>query len=218
MSRGYAGRGGKRTSRNRSRIEQFDFAQTFLIVCEGERTEPNYFRAFRVAGNVRNIRVEGEGYNTLSLVKWAIELAVEGEYDQVWCVFDRDSFSPESFNAAQALASQHGLHGTYSNEAFELWYLLHFHFYNTGISRASYCERLGKLLGRNYQKNDLDIYRQLLPHQATAIRNARNLLAHYAPRNPAYDNPSTTVFELVEQMNRYAPENLRRISKPENTP
>lgn len=32
-------RGGKRTSRNRSRIEQYDYAQTFLIVCEGERTE-----------------------------------------------------------------------------------------------------------------------------------------------------------------------------------
>lgn len=206
---------GKRKSAQR-RVEVFDYAQSFLIVCEGERTEPNYFRAFRMAGDVRKIDVRGEGYNTLSLVQWAIELAAEDEYDQVWCVFDRDSFPVAAFNAALDLAERRGFRVAYSNEAFELWYLLHFHFYNTGISRQSYCERLNALLGRKYQKNDRNIYHQLLLRQADAIRNARNLLAQYDPHNPAYDNPSTTVFELVEQLNRYAPENLRRVEAHQN--
>jgi hypothetical protein len=203
-------RSGKRKSSQR-RVAEFDYAQTFLIVCEGERTEPNYFKAFRVAGDVRKINVRGEGYNTLSLVRWAMELAAEEKYDQVWCVFDRDSFPLESFNAALDLAKRQGFRVAYSNEAFELWYLLHFHFYNTGISPKSFFERLYSFLGNNKKKNDCTIYRQLLPRQAEAIRNAKNLLVQYDPHKPACDNPSTTVFELVEQLNQYAPENLRRV-------
>lgn len=214
MSHHHANRGGKRTYRNRSVIEQFDYAQTFLIVCEGKRTEPNYFRAFRVAGDVRDIRVEGEGYNTLSLVEWAIELASEDEYDQVWCVFDRDSFPVGTFNQAINLANHQGFHVAYSNEAFELWYLLHFNYYDTGIQRHAYCTKLSELLGYKYQKNDPNMYKQLLPRQTDAIRNASRLLAQYDPPNPAQDNPSTTVYRLVEELNRYAPENLRRTVTP----
>ena len=46
--------------------------QTFLIVCEGEKTEPNYFRSFRVL--TATVRVEGAGMNTLSLIKETIRL------------------------------------------------------------------------------------------------------------------------------------------------
>ena len=210
MSSLHTRHGGRRTYRGRGPVERFEPAQTFLIVCEGERTEHNYFRAFRVAGDVRRIEVRGEGYNTLSLVRWAIELAAEQDYDQVWCVFDRDSFPLHSFNAALELASRQGFHVAYSNEAFELWYLLHFHFYNTGISREDYCKKLDQLLGRKYQKNDRGIYQELLSRQAEAIRNARRLLAQCQPPNPVSDNPSTTVFQLVEQLNQFLPENLRQ--------
>lgn len=42
----------------------------FLIVCEGEKTEPLYFRAFPVAADVQ-VDVRGEGANTTSLVQAA---------------------------------------------------------------------------------------------------------------------------------------------------
>ena len=116
----HARRGGRRTAQSRDRVAQFDFATTFLIVCEGERTEPNYFRAFRLAGDVRGIDVRGEGYNTTRLVEAAIEYARQGDYDQVWCVFDRDSFPAQNFNEAIALAERQGFQVAYSNEAFEL--------------------------------------------------------------------------------------------------
>ena len=67
---------------------------TFLIVCEGERTEPDYFRQFRVAKNVR-----GEAMNTLSLVRRTIEIREEaGPFDHVWIVFDLDSFPHQDFD------------------------------------------------------------------------------------------------------------------------
>lgn len=37
--------------------------QTFLIICEGEKTEPNYFDAFKVKS--AKIIIEGTGCNTL---------------------------------------------------------------------------------------------------------------------------------------------------------
>jgi hypothetical protein len=117
---------GKRRSSDRI-VGKVEPIQTFLIVCEGRRTEPNYFRAFRVPANVQ-VQIEGKGYNTLSLVERAVVLAAEQSYDQVWCVFDRDSFPVDSFNSALALARLHSFHVAYSNEAFELWYLLHYHY------------------------------------------------------------------------------------------
>lgn len=42
-----------------------------LIVCEGARTEPNYFKSFRV---YKDCHIVGSGSNTLSVVKEAIRL------------------------------------------------------------------------------------------------------------------------------------------------
>jgi hypothetical protein len=198
--------GRKRTSRDRL-IARIEPLQTFLIVCEGERTEPNYFRAFRVPADVR-VSIIGEGYNTLSLVRRAEELAKEQSYDQVWCVFDRDAFPPDAFNEALALARRRRFHVAYSNEAFELWYLLHFHYYDTGITRGEYMTHLSNLLGRPYHKNDTQIYSMLLPRQPDAIRHAKHLLAQFYPPNPVRDNPSTTVHCLVEELNKFNPEAL----------
>src|ERR1700741_1402449 len=61
---------------------------TILIVCEGENTEPSYFRQFKLSS--ATIKPVGEGYNTNSLVQRAIYLSKEKHYDQVWCVFDAD--------------------------------------------------------------------------------------------------------------------------------
>jgi len=82
----------------------------FLIVCEGEKTEPNYFRMFPENNEVYDeIDIHGTGYNTESLVKKAIELKNEAikkkePYIEVWCVFDKDSFSNEQFQGAIDLA------------------------------------------------------------------------------------------------------------------
>lgn len=189
--------------------DALDLVPRFLIVCEGARTEPNYFRQFRVPKEVRDaMRVHGSGYNTLSLVEEAVRLRdAEGPFTQVWCVFDRDSFSARQFNAALQLAEREGFHVAYSNEAFELWYILHYHYLDTGISRADYNARLTRELmaefGCPYRKDDRAMYDRLYPRQAEAIRRARRLLATYDPPRPERDKPSTTVHLLVEELNRH---------------
>ncbi|NEQ97300.1 MAG: RloB domain-containing protein [Cyanothece sp. SIO2G6] len=195
-SRGYY----KRSVGNR------ELRQRFLIVCEGKATEKNYFEKFRVTR--LEIIIKGLGCNPLNLVKGVQMIVDKGkkdddQYHQVWCVFDRDEWLPEDFNSAIRMAEAQGWHVAYSNEAFELWYILHFEFLNTGLSRKNYSKKLTQYLGQPYEKNSHFMYDMLMEHQNTAIANAERLLEEYEPPNPEKDNPSTTVHLLVKELNKH---------------
>jgi hypothetical protein len=179
--------------------------QRFLIVCEGEKTEPNYFQGLRQDHRLNaTVTVMGKGLDPSQLVETAETERRLGDYDQVWCVFDRDTWPAQNFNNALAQARRLGIGVAYSNEAFELWYLLHYYYFDTGIPRQEYIERLEERLGHPYAKNSRDTYRELHSRQEDALRNARTLLAQYEPPDPANDNPSTTVHLLVEELLRHA--------------
>ncbi|MEH2055029.1 MAG: RloB family protein [Nostoc sp.] len=192
-SRGYSPR----------KVNTREVKQRFLIVCEGAKTEPNYFRSFRVPKNVAEIDVQGLGENPSKLVESAKYLNKQEEYDQIWCVFDRDSWTIEDFNNAIKNAEDQGFKVAYSNESFELWYVLHFEFLNTGIPRSDYLKKLTCLFGRTYKKNSETIYDELFDKQPIAIKNAENLLKQYNPHIPAKDNPSTRVHLLVQELNKF---------------
>lgn len=180
----------------------------FLIVCEGEETEVRYFESFKVDVNVQVI---GTGFNTEALVAYTKKLqsqaaAEERPYKNVWVVFDRDSFPPDDFNNAIEQARKAGFCVAYSNEAFELWYILHYDFLNTGVTRSQYKKMLTQRLLKPYKKNDPTTYYHLQENgnQGFAIQNAIRLLNDYQPNhNPANDNPCTTVFELVMELNEH---------------
>ena len=173
----------------------------FLIVCEGTKTEPNYFNSFRVPKNVVEIDVRGVGKDPSQLVDDAKKIRDNDDYDRIWCVFDRDSWTPENFNNAISSAKSQGFEVAYSNEAFELWYILHFEYLNTATSRKDYGDKLSNHLEKPYKKNDPTIYDELLPRQETAIKNAKKLLNQYDRHDPANNNPATTVHLLVESLN-----------------
>jgi len=179
----------------------------FLIVCEGKQTEPNYFSRFRYFYRV-HVDPRGIGKRALTVVDEALRLRkLEGytrKDDEVWCVFDHDDLPSEYFNRAVRLAEEKGLHVAYSNEAFELWFLLHFAYLDTGITRGEYCAKLNGLLGCEYLKNDPDIFDQLFDKMPDAIERAGKLLCQHGDTPPADANPSTTVHLLVEALRRYA--------------
>jgi hypothetical protein len=161
--------------------------------------------------------VNGEGKNTLSLVKRAVELRAERAdsdtpYDQVWIVFDRDSFKADDFDNAIAMAGRENMHCAWSNEAFELWFILHFDYRDTAMSRTDYQDKITQLIGRPYQKNAVDMYDLLaeLGDQNQAIAWAKKLhnifLGQGIPASRS--NPCTTVYLLIEELNRQI---VRRI-------
>ena len=195
---------GKKQGRRPNRVRELH--PRFLIVCEGEQTEPNYFRSFRVSADVK---VVGTGRSPTGLVEYAQKLKDKAKrnkqgYTAVWVVFDRDDFSSESFNGAITQAERAGFGVAYSNEAFELWYVLHFDYMDNAITRQQYQNILSGRLIKPYRKNDPTLYGRLINRQPAAIRNADRLLAAYQPHhNPAYDNPCTTVHHLVQELNRH---------------
>jgi hypothetical protein len=49
------------------------------------------------------------------------------------------------------------------------------------------------------------MYDLLKERQTAAIQNAKRLLSRYHPCNPEKDDPSTTVYQLVETLNEFIP-------------
>ncbi|ENQ9243452.1 TPA: RloB family protein [Pseudomonas aeruginosa] len=174
-----------------------------LIVCEGARTEPNYFKSFRV---YKDCHIVGSGSNTLSVVKEAIRLKKENSYSEAWCVFDRDSFPASRVKAALNLAERNNIKCAFSNESFELWYVLHFEYLDTQITRADYCKKLTNLLGKKYEKNNASIYEEILDRQDQALKFAKKLEKKILPNGacPANSYPYTTVYKIVERLNKLA--------------
>lgn len=183
--------------------------QRFLIVCEGEKTEPNYFEGFRVPKDVV-VDIEPGAGTHISVVREAIsrKKAAGDDYDQIWCVFDRDKdganpSNAQNFNEAIRLAAANDIKVAYTNDAFELWYLLHFNYHDTAIHRHDYNTKLSALLGGDYKKNDPDMFGKLENKMDIAAHNAKKLLSQYVPASPERDDPSTTVHLLVEQLRLY---------------
>lgn len=76
--------------------------------------------------------------------------------DKVWAVFDKDSFPAKNFNNAinKGENSKPKINCAWTNEAFELWYLLHFNYYNTGISRVQYQKLIEKEVNKVANQTD----------------------------------------------------------------
>lgn len=200
------------------RIEEIPINKTILIVCEGQ-TEELYFKSFEVLG-VRVDAVNLGGQSKLKLVEQTELIQNEERRDEVWCVFDMDvkrgaaEFS--DFDNAIERAKILGYKVAYSNDAFELWFYLHFEYTDAENLRTFYYEELGKRLGLNYEKDGKrydfckKLYAILETHeqssQTRAIDRARKLFEERSELPYHQQNPVTLVFELVEELNR----NLRR--------
>lgn len=191
-----------------TRLQNTRKLRRILIVCEGEKTEPNYFRKFPSNPEVYDsIDVYGTGYNTVSLINEAIrikKLALQKRdpYIETWCVFDKDDFSVESFGNAIKLAEKNQIKCAYSIEAFEVWYMLHFNYYDSAFSRSQYKEKLSELLKKTYLKNNEEMFSLLKNRQNRAMQNAQKLYYKQYLLPLKKQNPVTTVFYLVERLIR----------------
>lgn len=193
----------------------------FLIICEGTKTEPHYFKALiaKNTSTVREVTIEGEGRGTVALIDRTLEIKRELElrnhtkFDRVWAVFDKDDFN--DFNAAIERAKTCKIHCAWTNESFELWYYLHFAYLDTAIHRKDYIEKLEEAFRKEmndknfkYQKGNPDIYALLQEHgdEKQAKKRAEKLRESYNDTNYATHKPCTMVDLLVEELEH--PEHL----------
>jgi len=182
-----------------------------LIVCEGGKTEPNYFtelkKTFRLSN--ANVKICGRGSDPLSVVDFAIETSRrEQEFDRVYCVFDRDRHTTyhDALNKVRKTRLGKGsrLFAIPSVPCFEFWLLLHFTCTTKPFNAPagnSICAKVIKELEKYlpaYQKGDQDIFNKIQDKLDNAITNGRRVEKFH--KTSGTDNPSTLVHSLVEYL------------------
>lgn len=130
----------RREDRKKRRYEyKTPKANSFLIVTEGKRTEPLYFKGMRkliqekIGGRLDVIEapvidIQGEGCSTGKLIEITEQIVKEAKiiYQNVWVVFDKDDFG--DFNQAIKQGIDKGYKVAWSNQSFEYWLYLHFYY------------------------------------------------------------------------------------------
>lgn len=193
-------------------------ANSYLIVTEGKRTEPNYFNGLakeilaKVGGTVEVIDIYGEGASTQKLIEIAEMRANKAKipYQYIWVVFDKDDF--EDFDLAIKEGEAKGYHVAWSNQSFEYWIYLHFDYSDANLHRQKWNAKLDELFKSHglskdgYGKNIKNLYELLDSFDSvrTAIKNAKKRMADFSPNNkPSKYAPGTTVHILVEELREY---------------
>jgi len=210
------------------RVEKWRKYQKFLlVVCEDQNTEPAYIKTFEqhFPAHTLFLEVAGVGRDPLGVVLAAIErrknLAglTKREIDEIWVIFDKDDadFNQariDRFNRAFATASENDFNVAWSNEVFELWFLLHFIDVNpaTPLSRIIVYDKL-----KNSINNILGVEviidghsnPQIIPYltshgsEIDAIKRADALLLHHIGTPPIAANPATKVHLLIQSLREW---------------
>lgn len=185
-----------------------------LIVCEGEKTERNYFFGLReeLRLSSANIKVVNnpKGTDPLNIVDFAINEYAKDRayYDRIYCVFDKDKHT--TFNAAVGkakntrLKKKITLHAITSIPCFEIWLLLHYEYTTRSFCAAGNDSNCALVVSKlkthipDYEKGNPDIFEKVKSKLDAAISNAKSLEIFH--QNSGTDNPSTKVHELIEYL------------------
>lgn len=186
-----------------------DLPERFLIVCEDDKSAPNYFEAMKKHFNLSatSIKVAGSGGNSqpIQVVERAIELKQRADkpesgtepFAHVWCVIDGDYGS--KINNARAKAKANDVKLAISTQCFEYWVLLHF---EESAAPTEHCEAVIRILKKNhilkYEKGKCD-FRDIVKNVHEACKRAEKLRKPGIKRdqNPEDQNPCSEVYLLV---------------------
>jgi hypothetical protein len=199
-------------SSDRARRIPLDQYQRILILSEGTETEPQYFRKlkseWRIPGLIIRSHRIGRGPKVVDAA-----LTESQDFDQVWCVFDKDDLVDSEFNDA-VFRCKGNVHAAWSNESFELWLLLH---YQTTPPRGTparkkYIETLQRDFVGPFEKSALpmDVFMSRI---GIAMANAE-LLTEQRLEDfpPAKRCPDTTVPYLIKALEIERDKSLSQFS------
>lgn len=203
----------------------------YYIFCEGQQTEPLYFMGFKrlieenpIYKDMVLIEIEPCQAETMRVIGKAEEYVRKNKINtgQIWCVYDKDSFPAEHFNAVVERAERLNkdnpdlqYHVAWSNECIEFWFMLHFAYYTSNNHRTEYISFLDKKFAElgigKYQKNMQNIFEVLMEHgnPKLAIRYAKRIIDEGKGKTPTEIAPGTKVYELVEELAKYLSEEVK---------
>jgi RloB-like protein len=163
---------------------------TVLILCNGERTEIDYFNGIRSAGLAspgKVMIVKFRNGSPTDTVRSASELRDYSEYDEAWAVCDVDTFDVKP---AIELSTTAGINLALSQPCFEVWLILHKSDNCPGFNNADQaCRALRRRLP-GWDKSNLR-FADFVEDILTAVERAQRL------GEPPEANPSTAVWKLI---------------------
>jgi hypothetical protein len=186
-----------------------DLPKRFLIVCEDDKSAPNYFQALKKHFNLSatSIQVVGSAGHTqpIQVVARAVKLkdnAADAEsgtepFDEVWCVIDGDYGA--KINNARAKAKAKQVELAISTKCFEYWILLHF---EESAAPTIDCDTIVSSLRKKhlpkYQKSSCD-FLTIVEHVHDARKRAEKLRRPGIDRGdlPENHDPCTEVYKLI---------------------
>lgn len=184
--------------------------KTILIISEGRETEPNYFRKFKCRNKGVQIKTpRNSRTDPISLIRFAEkkgkEYSIKYENgDRIYCIYDVNGNSDEQLEKAEEIASRKGMNVCLSNPCFELWFLLHYTYYNSFCCCSDLLNKL-KTYIPNYEKNMKNMYAVLEEKQCDALDRAKRLAEYHAKSGNRSSirktNPLTSVHEVVDYIN-----------------
>ena len=197
-------------------IEKREPYPKFLIVCEDTVSGYHYLKDavkhYKLSS--ANFSIVGLGQDPLRIVEHA-EQKYEAEntsyrpdFDQVFCVFDRDTHA-RYYNAISKVDTINNKLGTASpvfwaitsNPCFEVWLILHFVYTSNAYAASQNKTAANKVVSDllnylpNYQKSSADTFSETVDKLAVAIDNAERL-EKYCKANFT-DVPNTKMHELM---------------------
>lgn len=190
-----------------------------LIVCEGAKTEPNYFASLRdhLRLSTVSVKIRDRAGAPISIVEEAHAQVEKRKQDirdgrtnhplfeAVWCVFDVENpHINQTINRAVQFADQNEYQLAISNPAFEFWYILHFERTTRPFADG---DELKEYLKRHIPgyHSAMQVFDSLMPSMRTALHYARSILENYPRGEQRFPNPSTRVHLLVEEMIEMSP-------------
>ena len=180
-----------------------------FILCEGGKTEPNYFkdliRNITYPGRIVEVKVVDTKKNTCKeLVKEAKGVR-EAKSDEVWVVIDKDGYTkhPQSFDMAAA----NKIKIAFSSISFEIWILCHFEFTTRQFAKSEEVIQYinhKKYFKDGYDKSDPNMFSTLKDNLEEAFTNSLSLTKHHERCNNGKKiythNPYTDVYVLVKEL------------------
>lgn len=159
-----------------------------LIVCEGRKTEPAYFRKLLSALRLQTVDVEispGTHSDPLYIYKTAKVKQKGAEkrgnaYDKIYCVFDKDHHK-EFQTVSKLIDGQKEFKKARSVPCIEYWFLLHYEYSSRNFN-AKDCRNQLRMQLPKYEKGiDDKIFEELWSKTDTAKKHASMAINSKSP-------------------------------------
>lgn len=185
-----------------------DVAKRILIVCEDDKSSPNYFWALIRSYRLSAVVVGSSHFSQpIQVVNRAIHLRMqtkqstqETPFDETWCVIDGD-YGHKIANA-RSRAHAEGIKPAVSTPCFEYWVLLHFKLTsNTGADGKAVTRSLARHIP-DYNKGKCD-FGNVVENVAKASKYAEQCRNQglVAFPNPEDHNPCSELYKLMKSLN-----------------